>query len=134
MQTKNRTDSYIVKFVMNEETIRFLASFNTPGKKPRKFTRFQAFADLTERFYIAALKKHDDGIPVSELATIWGWSSPKAYSYLRKLEELNIIATSKIGNCNFVAPKPQNFALAGENQQNEQLHVGDEENAPATKI
>lgn len=119
---------------MDEEAIRFLASFNSPGKKPRKFTRFQAFADLTERFYIAALKEHDDGIPVSELATIWGWSWPTASNFIHKLEKLDIVTTSKIGNCNFVAPKPQNFVLAGKSQQNGQQYVGDEENAPAAKF
>jgi len=129
MEANNISNGYKVKLAMDEQSVRYLACLSIPGKNPRKFTRFQAFADLIGRFYTASLKEFNDGIPVSELAPVWGWSNPTTSNFIRKLEKLDLVTTAKIGNCNFVAPKPQNFVLTAKHPLADRLPVENENNA-----
>ena len=115
------------------EALSFLANINH-GKMPKKCSRFQAFADLIAKFYSATLRGEEDGISVTDLQKAWRWSYPTVSAYVRKLESFGLVTTSKIGNCNFVAPKPQIFVLTDKDAQNGQLYVRGVNNAPERKI
>lgn len=132
MSRKNNS-SYTVQLSIEAEALSFLANINH-GKMPKKCSRFQAFADLIAKFYSATLRGEDDGISVTDLQKAWRWSYPTVSAYVRKLESFGLVTTSKIGNCNFVAPKPQIFVLAGKNIQNGQLYVRGTNDASERKI
>ena len=80
---------------------------NSHAKMFKICSRFQAFADLIAK------------ISVTDLQKAWRWSYPTVSAYVRKLESFGLVTTSKIGNCNFVAPKPQIFVLADKNVRDE---------------
>lgn len=107
---------------------------NSHAKMFKICSRFQAFADLIAKFYSATLRGEEDGISVTDLQKAWRWSYPTVSAYVRKLESFGLVTTSKIGNCNFVAPKPQIFVLAGKNIQNGQLYARGANDASERKI
>ena len=127
MSRKNNS-SFTLQFSIESQALTFLANINH-GKLPQKCSRFQAFADLIAKYYSASLRGDEDGISVSELATVWGWSYPTVSAFIRRLESFGLVTTSKIGNCNFVALKPQNFVLSGRSVQDGQLCDQHENNA-----
>lgn len=107
---------------------------NSHAKMFKICSRFQAFADLIAKFYSTTLRGEEDGISVTDLQKAWRWSYPTVLAYVRKLESFGLVTTSKIGNCNFVALKPQIFVLADKDTQNGQLCVRDASNASERKV
>lgn len=126
--SRNNNSIYTVQLSIESEALNFLANINH-GKMPMKCSRFQAFADLIAKFYSATLRGDEDGISVTDLQKAWRWSYPTVSAYVRKLESFGLVTTSKIGNCNFVALKPQNFVLSGRSVQDGQLCDQHENNA-----
>lgn len=131
--SRNNNSIYTVQLSIESEALNFLANINH-GKMPMKCSRFQAFADLIAKFYSATLRGDEDGISVTDLQKAWRWSYPTVSAYVRKLESFGLVITSKIGNCNFVAPKSQIFVLADKDTPIDQLHVRDANSASERKI